>query len=1185
MNKAAIKNFAVEARKKLLASVKDKAGRIGITKENITEAISKGEGYAVFPTHIGIETTLMGKELKQRENLVNRIKEKGYDSVMEEVAYTWFNRIIAVRFMEVSDYLPSRIRVLSSETKGKFEPDIVTQAPKVDLELTQQEIEEIICLKEKNELDKLFRLLFIKQCNELGEILPELFENTSKYNKDYTEILLDISYTNEDGVIRDLLKIDEADFLEAVEIIGWMYQYYNEERRNEVINIYKGVVKKEDIPAATQLFTTDWVVRYMVDNSLGKYWLERNPNSKLREKLEYLIGTNLNFVDEKISPEDIKFLDPCMGSGHILVYAFDVLMAIYEECGYSQRDAARLILQKNLYGLDIDDRAYQLAYFAVMMRARKYNRRILNENITPNLCAIQESDGLISFEQGAGQLRLDELYKETANYLIAAFKNAKEYGSILDIEKRDYDGLHEYIEKLKTEGTEDLFTSIWLNNISAVIPYLIRQANIMVQKYDIVATNPPYLNKMDGRLKDFVNKNYKDYSGDLFSVFMYRNFGFCKTNGYSAFMIPFVWMFIKTYEKLREFIIKNKNISSLIQMEYSAFEEATVPICTFVLKNAKDIQKGVYIKLSEFKGGMEVQKQKVLEAISKKDCDYMYHTDEENFSKIPGMPIAYWVSVKTLKAFNNKLLSDYAYPKQGFATGNNDRFLRFWHEVSYKNCGWKFSNSEDAKNSKLKWFPCNKGGSFRKWYGNNMYMVNWQNDGYEMRNFAGSVIRNPQFYFQEGLTWSTVTSGKLSMRYSPIGHLFETKGSVCFVKQKEFLYYLLGLLNSSIVNNLLLILSPTLDYHEGPLGKIPVIIEKERISIVNNLVSKNISISKTDWDSFETSWDFKAHPLVSHRFFDINTNGPSKTAGIRYAYKNWEIQARYRFEQLKANEEELNRIFIEIYGLQDELTPEVEDKDVTIRKADLQRDIRSFISYAVGCMFGRYSLDVEGLAYAGGEWDDSKYKTFIPDKDNIIPITDEEYFDDDIVARFVKFVKVVYGEDTLEENLDFIANALGNKGSTSREVIRNYFLKDFYKDHVKTYQKRPIYWLFDSGKENGFKALIYLHRYNEDTVGRVRADYLHKTQAAIENAIAHCDVVLESNASASDKAKSVKQKEKLVKQLAETLIYDQAIAHIAHQRISLDLDDGVAANYAKFQGVVVSSEGKKAVKVDLLVKI
>lgn len=636
MNKAAIKNFAVEARKKLLASVKDKAGRIGITKENITEAISKGEGYAVFPTHIGIETTLMGKELKQRENLVNRIKEKGYDSVMEEVAYTWFNRIIAVRFMEINDYLPSRIRVLSSETKGKFEPDIVTQAPKVDLKLTQQEIEEIISLKEKNELDKLFRMLFIKQCNELGEVLPELFENTSKYNKDYTEILLDISYTNEDGVIRDLLKIDEADFLEAVEIIGWMYQYYNEERRNEVINIYKGVVKKEDIPAATQLFTTDWVVRYMVDNSLGKYWLERNPNSKLREKLEYLIGTNLNFVDEKISPEDIKFLDPCMGSGHILVYTFDVLMAIYEECGYSQRDAARLILQKNLYGLDIDDRAYQLAYFAVMMRARKYNRRILNENITPNLCAIQESDGLISFEQGAGQLRLDELYKETANYLIAAFKNAKEYGSILDIEKRDYDGLHEYIEKLKTEGAEDLFTSIWLNNISAVIPYLIRQANIMVQKYDIVATNPPYLNKMDGRLKDFVNKNYKDYSGDLFSVFMYRNFGFCKTNGYSAFMIPFVWMFIKTYEKLREFIIKNKNISSLIQMEYSAFEEATVPICTFVLKNAKDIQKGVYIKLSEFKGGMEVQKQKVLEAISKKDCDYMYHTDEENYrSRVP----------------------------------------------------------------------------------------------------------------------------------------------------------------------------------------------------------------------------------------------------------------------------------------------------------------------------------------------------------------------------------------------------------------------------------------------------------------------------------------------------------------------------------------------------------------------
>lgn len=1193
MNKAAIKNFAVEARKKLLASVKDKAGRIGITKENITEAISKGQGYAVFPTHIGIETTLMGKELKQRENLVNRIKEKGYESVMEEVAYTWFNRIIAVRFMEINDYLPSRIRVLSSETKGKFEPDIVTQAPKIDLELTQQEIEEIITLKENNVLDKLFRMLFIKQCNELGEILPELFENTSKYNKDYTEILLDISYTNEDGVIRDLLKIDEEDFLEAVgenrtvEIIGWMYQYYNEKRRDEVINIYKGVVKKDDIPAATQLFTTDWVVRYMVDNSLGKYWLERNPNSKLKDKLGYFIGNNLGFVDEKISPENIKFLDPCMGSGHILVYAFDVLMAIYEEYGYSQRDAARLILQKNLYGLDIDDRAYQLAYFAVMMRARKYNRRILNENITPNLCAIQESDGLISFEQGAGQLRLDELHKETANYLIDAFKNAKEYGSILDIEKRDYDGLLKYIEKLKSESAVDLFTSTWLINISKVMPYLIKQANILAGKYDIVATNPPYLNKMDGRLKDFVNKNYKDYSGDLFSVFMYRNFGFCKPNGYSAFMTPFVWMFIKTYEKLREFIIRNKNISSLIQMEYSAFEEATVPICTFVLKNAKDSQKGDYIKLSDFKGGMEVQKQKVLEAISNKDCDYMYYTNEENFSKIPGMPIAYWVSENVLVNYEKgKVLGSIAYPKTGMTTGDNNRFLRLWSEVSINLCKFDCENNLQGISSGLKWFPYCKGGGFRRWYGYNEYLVNWENDGYEIKNnikengLKAASVRSEHLYFKKFITWSAVTSGKFSCRYVEKGFLFDSGGSSISVNLKD--KYLLALLNSVVGQYYLAISNATINYQPGDIAGVPVVMSEKYESRINNLVSKNISISKADWDCFETSWDFKTHPLVSHRFFDINTNGPSKTAGIKYAYKNWEIQARHQFEQLKANEEELNCIFIEIYGLQDELTPEVEEKDVTIRKADLQRDIRSFVSYAVGCMFGRYSLDVDGLAYAGGEWDDSKYKTFIPDKDNVIPITDEEYFDDDIVARFVKFVKVVYGEDTLEENLDFIANALGIKGSTSREVIRNYFLKDFYKDHVKTYQKRPIYWLFDSGKENGFKALIYLHRYNEDTVGRVRADYLHKTQAAIENAIAHCDVVLESNASASDKAKAVKQKEKLVKQLAETRIYDQAIAHIAHQRISLDLDDGVAANYAKFQGVVVSSEGKKSVKVDLL---
>jgi len=1192
MNKTAIKAFAIEARKKLIASVKDKAGIIGITADNITEAVTKGNDFAIFPTHFGTETTLAGKELVQRKNLVSQIKEKGYDAVMEEVAYTWFNRIIAVRFMEVNNYLPSKVRVLSSEKKDQFEPDLVTQAPNIELKLSDAEKELIYTLKLNNEMDTLFQMLFIKQCNELGEILPQLFENTSKNNKDYTEILLDISYTNEDSVIRDLLKIDEADFLDAVEIIGWMYQYYNEERKNQVINIYKGKIKKSDIPAATQLFTTDWVVRYMVDNSLGKYWLERKPDSKLKEKLKYFIGDNIKSIDEKISPEDIKFLDPCMGSGHILVYAFEVLMAIYDECGYSQRDAARHILQKNLYGLDIDDRAFQLAYFAVMMRARKYNRRILKEKILPNLCSIQESDVLNNFGEGAGQLELDPKQEETADYLIHAFKNAKEYGSLLKIEKRNYSNLQDYIDKLNMERMTDLFTNAWLMKITKIIPDLIKQAEILCRKYDIVVTNPPYLNKMNGKLKDFVNTNYKDYSGDLFSVFIYRNFDFCKPSGYSAFMSPFVWMFIKTYEKLRKFLISNKNISSLIQMEYSAFEEATVPICTFVLKNTKDGQKGDYIKLSDFKGGMEVQKKKVLEGIKNKDCNYLYHTRNENFAKIPGMPIAYWVSEKAANVCQtSKKFEEFGRTRAGMITGKNDKFIRLWYEISKSKFGKNLKNRKEAIESKKKWFPYNKGGDFRKWYGNNEYVVLWENDGNLMRNYKDKSGKIPahafnlEYIFDQNVTWSSLSSYKFSARYTDFGFLYDASGSFADIKDIN-IKYTLALLCSKITFYFLSAFNPTLNFQKGNVSILPYIRSSQHKTYIDEKADENISISKFDWDSFETSWDFKVHPLVSLKMAGAAAWGEDKPmCRISSAFKAWEMFTDGQFAKLKANEEELNRIFIKIYGLEDELTPEVEDQDVTIRKADLGRDIRSFISYAVGCMLGRYSLDVEGLAYAGGEWDQSKYTTIIPDPDNIIPITDEEYFDDDIVARLVNFVKVVYGKETLEENLDFIASALSNKGNTSREVIRNYFLKDFYKDHLKIYKKRPIYWFFNSGKANGFKALIYMHRYDEDTIGRVRTDYLHKIQAKLEDVMNQCDMVLNSEVSANEKAKAVKKKEKLIKQLAETKIYDQAIAHIALQRIAIDLDDGVKVNYAKFQNVEVSNEGKKLVKVNLLSKI
>lgn len=1159
MNKTAIKNFAVWARNKLISEITYKASLVGISEKGISTPLpTSTDNIQFFDVGTGKPTEIANEEVKQRAALVSRIKEKektsdyktAFQFVMEEVAYTWFNRLVAIRFMEVNEYLPSKIRVLSSEMSGKAEPDMVTTPFDTDMEFSAYETDRIMQFKDENKLDELFRMLFIKQCNKLNEVLPELFEKTN----DYTEYLLNISFTDKDGIVAHLVTdIEEKDFTEAVEIIGWLYQYYNEERKNEVINIYKGTVKKDDIPAATQLFTTDWVVRYMVDNSLGRYWIERNPNSALADKLTYFVtpkNGEISYIDEKVTPEELSFFDPCMGSGHILVYAFDVLMEIYREVGYTDRDAAQCIIEKNLFGLDIDDRAYQLAYFAVMMKARSYDRRFLTREIAPHVTAVQESNGISRIGSAEGQIKIDDIVKLNTNHLLDVFENAKELGSLVTVKDIDFESIKQFMNEFEKTGADNLFDFNWYQSVFSKMKYFIKQGEILSKKYDVVCTNPPYMNKLEGHLKKFVTDEYKDYSGDLFSVFMYKNFDYCIQGGYSAFMTPFVWMFIKTYEKLREFIIRNKSITSLIQMEYSAFEEATVPICCFVLKNDREKQKGLYFKLSDFKGGMEVQKQKVLEALADKECGYFYETSAENFSKIPGSPIAYWVSENFIKAFQNgTFLGEISLPRQGLITGDNERFLKLWYEVSSNNFSVFASNS--------KWFPINKGGEARKWYGNQDYILNWQNEGYEVKNFKdekGKLRSRPQnldYNFKESISWSLVTSGGFTARYYPDTFMFNVAGICCF-PSKNNINYILALLDTKISQMITQILNPTINMNAGDIAKIPVIIDTQRKKRVEEIVEQNIDISKTDWDSFETSWDFEKHPLIQSR-------------SIQSAFENWEKECNERFNTLKANEEELNRIFIDIYGLQDELTPEVEDKDVTVRQADLTRDIKSFISYAVGCMFGRYSLDVDGLAYAGGDWDVSKYKTFIPDTDNVIPITDEEYFADDIVGLCAAFVKKVYGEETLEENLDFIAKALGNKGDTSREVIRNYFVKDFYKDHVKTYQKRPIYWLYDSGKQDGFKALIYMHRYNSDTTGKVRVDYLHKMQRTYMSEIDRMQDMIDNSNNPREVAQSEKRKEKLIKQLKETKDYDEKIAHLALSRIAIDLDDGVKVNYDKVQ--------------------
>lgn len=885
MNKTAIKNFAIYARNKLIEETTYKAGMYGVSLDGIAEPLPQSTAdMKIFDIGTKNYAEVSGTELHQREALVREIQSRAassdyrtaFDSVIEEISYTWFNRMIAIRFMEVNDYLPSGVRVLSSDDSAKSEPDIVTEPFDTELDFTAKEQEFIMQCKDDNRLDELFRMLFIKQCNALHDILPELFEKTD----DYTELLLTISFTDKDGVVRHLVDdISEEDFdvssrdddgnmTGQFEIIGWLYQYYISDKHDEIVNIYKGTVKKEDIPAATQLFTTDWVVKYMVDNSLGRYWIERNPQSRLADKLQFFVTPkdgNIEYIDEKIEPDRLTFFDPCMGSGHILVYAFDVLMEIYLECGYSERDAAVSIAENNLFGLDIDKRAYQLAYFSLMMKVRSHNRRALSRGVRCNVTAIEESNSIEGFY--CSGLTDDAEKNRTGEYLVELYKDAKETGSMLRPESVDIESFNRYIEGIEQRDEQIDFVGMsWLENTLPLIKCFIRQTMILEGRYSVVCTNPPYLNKYNTHLKKFVKDTYKDYSGDLFSVFMYRNFDFCIENGYCAFMTPFVWMFIKTYENLRQYIIENKSISTLVQMEYSAYEEATVPICSFVLKNGAQTSKGLYFKLSDFKGGMQIQKEKVLEALKNKNCGYFYESDEKNFTKIPGMPIAYWLVHNDLSNFEGEKLGAYVDARIGMITGDNSRFLRFWYEVAFNTIGFNVSSNEESVKSRLKWFPYNKGGNYRKWYGNNEYIVNWFNDGYEMKNdnFSGSRVKshnyNGEFGFKEGISWSSLTSGSFSCRYSPKGFLFDAAGPLCMVLDNKNLWKVLGYLLTKVSDRYLQILNPTINMHPGYLEALPY--KDLEDDVVDKIIEDMIFISKLDWDAFETSWDFKRHPLL-----------------------------------------------------------------------------------------------------------------------------------------------------------------------------------------------------------------------------------------------------------------------------------------------------------------------------------
>lgn len=1134
MDKNAIKKYAVWARRELISRVSQKALQYGISEENTVPANATTVNGVI----------LSNDEMKQRRALIERITDKGYQQVMEEVAYTWFNRFIALRFMEANGYLPSHVRVFTDD-ENNFKPQILTEA--INLDFDGLNMDKVYELKDSNDNEALFKYLLIVQCNALNPIMPRMFQKIS----DYTELLFPDNLLREGSVVQQMIElIPEEDWKDAVQIIGWLYQFYNIEPKAKVFSKPKGSkVTKEELPAATQLFTPEWIVRYMVENSLGRLWTEAHPEDSLRNEWKYFVNEpeqveavckQLERIRKEyhdINPEEIRCIDPCMGSGHILVCMFDVLMQIYEAYGYTSREAVKLILEKNLWGLDIDERASQLAYFSVMMKARQYDRRFFSRNIQPNIFSVYESNSLDSatidyFVDSRPRLR------NAMDKLIQNLRDAKEYGSLLKIENVGFDELFERFDEIE----EDI--SIYKFLVFEEIYPFVQSAYLLSQTYDVVVTNPPYMlmNNADEKLNSYVERFYPKNKVDLYAIFIERCLKFTKTNRFFSLVTMHSWMFTTSFEDFRE-MISDASIINMAHLGARAFEEIggeVVQTTSFVMRNTASIDyNGVYARLLEpnNQAGKEMM---FLEGKNR------FVSARSNYSKIIGKPVAYWVSQKMCDAFSQKHLIDYAQCCTGMQTGNNEKYVRNWFEVNV--------NETTIRNPKGRFKKYNCGGESRKWYGNHKNVILWGDNGTSIKAEKSSVIRNETYYYKEGISWKRIGTSVFYLRYLPEGFIFDQAGDSMFMRNPECLYYILAFVNSKVAVAAFEFIAPTMNLTAGNMNKLPIIYSPN--SEIDRMVKENIEIAKEDWDSFETSWDFITHPYIMHK-----RNGLLKDSALE-----WENVCLERINCIKANEEKCNAFFISLYGLEEELSSNMQEAEITISRADVNRDIRGLISYAVGCMFGRYSLDVPGLVYAGGEWDESKYATFSADKDSIIPICDDDYFDDDIVGRFIRLIEILYGKDTLNENLKFIADALGGKGNP-KEVIRSYFLNDFYNDHVKMYQKRPIYWQFDSGKKNGFKGLVYLHRYQPDTIARIRTDYVHEQQSRYRTAIADLEQRIAS-AATSERVKLNKKLKTLKDQAAEIQVYEEKIHHLADQYISIDLDDGVKANYAKFQDVL-----------------
>ena len=1193
MNLKRLEAYAQQARREFNAAVTDRAALYGLTAECIEPMTEQGDVVLIGARPFSVDIA------GPRERLADQISRGKFEQVMEAMAYTWFNRFIAIRFMELHNYLEHGFRVLSHPEDQDL-PEILEQA--ADVELTGLDRERVLELKLDGTKDEeLYRLLLMAQCNALHTSMPFLFNHIG----DITELLLPASLLHTDSLIRKLTRdIDESEW-EHIEIIGWLYQFYISEKKEQVIG---KVVASHDIPAATQLFTPNWIVKYLVQNSLGAQWLATYPRSRIREQMDFYIepaaqteevAAQLEAITPgTLDPETLTLFDPACGSGHILVEAYDLFKEIYLERGYRAHEVAQLILENNLFGLDIDERAAQLTGFSLMMKGRADDRHLFGRHVKLNVLPMVNST---SFDADplVQDMTLSDfgLRPRDLTELVQIFAQATTFGSLIQVPE----GLAAKLaalKKLSYTSSHDFFVTDALNRLGP----LVQQAEMLTMRYHLVVANPPYMGSKFHipALKRFLNDNFLKAKNDLFACFIERSLAFTKPHGYLGFMSPFVWMFISSHQGLRQRLLNKENITSLIQLEYSGFAGATVPICTFTMRrNRVSGRKGCYIRLSDFKGS-ENQSPKTLEAIRNRDCGWFHEASQDEFKHIPGSPVAYWISANFRRIFEKgTLLGNLVDARVGLQTGNTSRFLRRWHEVDRKKCGFGMESRDAASNSGKKWFPYNKGGEFRKWYGNLEYVVNWEFDGREIRAFGTqdggrqrSRPQNVEFYFQASLTWSDVTSGPLSFRLNESGTIHDVVAMSAFGFRNVGSSILAGYCNSPIVNAISSVTNPTLHFHTGNFADIPFLREagEQLTPIIASNVERLVKISRSDWNSYERSWEFDSLQILSL--------GPTDST-IESNFLEHVANNRNLIAETKRLEEENNRLFIDAYGLADELTHEVPVDQITLTVnpayrygGELTEDekwsrfrsdtMAELVSYAIGCMMGRYSLDEPGLIYAHSGnvgFDPNRYSSFPADEDGIVPLTEYDWFNDDAAQRLINFISVAWNSAQIEDNLTFLADSLeARSGESSRETLRHYLCDKFFKDHLQTYKKRPIYWLFSSGKLRSFQCLVYLHRYNAGTLARMRTEYVIPLQGMMASRVRQLEGDIEAAPSNSHRKRLEKERGVLAGQRLELQAFDEKLRHFADQRISLNIDDGVKVNYGKFDDLLAEVKTVTGIK-------